>query len=283
MLKDIITFKNMRQELDNPHPLYRGVSAPSQVMVKFSTMTRTNTPPLKGKLILVTGSARRIGRALAIACARAGADVIIHHAHSDEEAGEAQQEVLSLGRQAWVIPADFDDPLTAKELITRANKIRPLFALVNSAAIFEDIAFRDTTLEAWDRHLRINLSAPFLLSQAFAQQFPEEGNGCIVNILDWRALRPGISHFPYTISKAGLTAMTQSLAIMLAPRITVNGLALGAILPPTDQPVSDKLIKRVPAGKWGQLEDVEEALIFLLSNSYITGEIIHIDGGRHLT
>lgn len=244
---------------------------------------QTDSSPLNGKLILVTGAARRIGRALAIACARAGADVIIHHAHSNEEAGEAQKEILALGRQAWVTSANFDDPLTAGGLIAQANRIRPLFALVNSAAIFENIGFKDTSLEAWDRHFRINLSAPFLLSQAFALQMPENEDGRIVNILDWRALRPGVSHFPYTISKAGLAAMTRSLAVNLAPHITVNGLALGAILPPADQPVSDNLIRRVPAGKWGQPRDVEEALLFLLTSSYITGEIIHVDGGRHLT
>lgn len=243
---------------------------------------QTNISPLDGKLILVTGAARRIGRALAVACARAGADVIIHHAHSDEEAVEAQKEVSSLGRESWVIYADFDSPAEAAKLVAEANKIRPLFALVNSAAIFENISFQETSLESWERHLRINLTAPFLLSQEFAKQVPENESARIVNILDWRALRPGVGHFPYTISKAALAAMTQSLAAVLAPPITVNGLALGAILPPADQPASDNLIRNVPAKKWGQLKDVEDALLFVLTNPYITGEIIHVDGGRHL-
>ncbi|MBI3152520.1 MAG: SDR family oxidoreductase, partial [Chloroflexi bacterium] len=108
--------------------------------------------------------------------------------------------------------------------------------------------------------------------------------GRIVNILDWRALRPGADHFPYTVTKAALAAMTKSLAVALAPRITVNGLALGAILPPADHAsASEKIIENVPAKRWSEAGEVEEALLFLLTGStYITGEIIHVDGGRHL-
>jgi pteridine reductase len=120
-----------------------------------------------------------------------------------------------------------------------------------------------------------------LLSQAFAKQTKA---GRIVNILDWRALRPGADHFPYTVTKSALAAMTKSLAIALAPGITVNGLALGAILPPADNPsASEKVIEAVPAKRWSEAQEVEDALIFLLAGpAYITGEIIHLDGGRHL-
>ena len=129
--------------------------------------------------------------------------------------------------------------------------------------------------------MAINLAAPFLLSQAFAKQASEGAR--IVNILDWRALRPGSDHFPYTISKAALAAMTQSLAIALSPRIIVNGLALGAILPPADGNAEADIIKNVPARRWAQEDEIEQALLFLLTcPSYITGEIIHLDGGRHL-
>ena len=129
--------------------------------------------------------------------------------------------------------------------------------------------------------MAFNLAAPFLLSQAFAKQASEGAR--IVNILDWRALRPGSDHFPYTISKAALAAMTQSLAIALSPRIIVNGLALGAILPPADGNAEADIIKNVPARRWAQEDEIEQALLFLLTcPSYITGEIIHLDGGRHL-
>jgi len=131
--------------------------------------------------------------------------------------------------------------------------------------------------------MRINLTTPFLLSQAFAAQLPETADGRIVNILDWRALRPGADHFPYTISKAALAAMTRSLAAALAPRITVNGIALGAVLPPADGGGGPEVIEKVPLGRWSKDEEVQQALVFLLSGpAYITGEIIHVDGGRHL-
>ena len=131
--------------------------------------------------------------------------------------------------------------------------------------------------------MRVNLSAPFLLSQRFAEAINPEAQGRIINILDWRALRPGADHLPYTISKAGLAALTRSLAIALAPNITVNGLAFGAILPPSDGGLTQDLLEFVPAKRWADLKEVDQALLFLLTGpSYINGEIIHLDGGRHL-
>lgn len=240
-------------------------------------------PVLSGKTILITGAARRIGKGLAHACAAAGGDILIHHGHSDVQARELQTEIEALGRKAWILQADFQRPGEAVKLIEQANRLSPPFALVNSAAIFENLFLENTTHSDWDRHMTVNLTVPFLLSQAFSRQLAVSGPGRIVNILDWRALRPGADHFPYTISKAGLAALTASLAVALAPRITVNGLALGAILPPADKPASPDLIMSIPAGEWGKLEFVEQALIFLLSGpAYITGEILHVDGGRHL-
>lgn len=237
--------------------------------------------PLNGKTILITGAARRVGRIFALACGRAGANVIIHHAHSPADAESLRDEIASLGPQAWVLTSDLSQPESASQLIERARELSPLYGLVNSAAIFESLTLHDTTLDDWNRHLAINLTAPFLLCQAFAKHAQE---GRIINILDWRALRPGADHFPYTITKSALTGMTKSLAAALAPNITVNGLALGAILPPVDNPsVSEKVIESVPAKRWSDAKEVEEALLFLLSGpAYITGEVIHLDGGRHL-
>ena len=242
-----------------------------------------NHHSLNGQIILVTGAARRLGRALALACARAGADVIIHHGHSKQEALQVREEIKSIGRQAWIVQADFGKPDQIAGLISEAGTIGKLDALVNNAAIFESKSVQDTTLADWENHLAINLTTPFLISQAFAKQVDEGKTGRIVNILDWRALRPGADHFPYTISKAALAAMTKSLAVALAPNISVNGLAFGAILSPSDKPANKKILEAVPAGRWGDLKEVEEALIFLLTGpTYITGEIIHVDGGRHL-
>jgi pteridine reductase len=239
--------------------------------------------PLSNKTILVTGAAKRIGRAFAEACASAGADVVIHYGHSERDALDLRDKIMSLGRRAWVIQADLSRHEEVSDMIQRASANSPLYGLVNSAAIFKSLSLQETSPIEWEGHIAVNLTAPFLLSQAFAAQVADGGEGRIVNILDWRALRPGADHFSYTISKAALAAMTQALAASLAPKISVNGLALGAILPPSDKSAAADILKSIPAGRWGQLSEIAEALIFLLSGpAYITGEIIHVDGGRHL-
>ncbi len=225
---------------------------------------------LNEKTILITGAARRLGRIFALACARAGADVVIHHAHSETEAESLRAEIISL-----------NDSAQAERLIPLINVSTPLHGLVNSAAIFKSLSLETTSLDDWQKHLQINLTAPFLLSQAFAKQAQEGAR--IVNIVDWRALRPGADHFPYTISKAALASLTKSLAVALSPKITVNALALGAILPPSDRNKNPDIIKNVLLKRWANENEVEEALLFLLTcPAYITGEIIHVDGGRHL-
>ena len=237
--------------------------------------------PLLHKTVLVTGAARRIGCLFALACAHAGADVVIHHAHSDSDAESLRAEINGLDRQAWVFKADLTDSSQAESLIPLINRFTPIHFLINNAAIFEPLTLDSTSLDAWSRHLALNLTAPFLLSQAFARQ-ADEGSR-IVNILDWRALRPGADHFPYTVSKSALAAMTRSMAVALAPNVTVNGLAVGAILPPSDGNVNTEITKNIPMKRWAVEGEIEQALIFLFTcPAYITGEIIHVDGGRHL-
>ena len=237
--------------------------------------------PLLNKSILITGAARRIGRILALACARAGANVVIHHGHSDAEAKILRDEIEGLGHRAWIFKADLSDSLQVQNLLPQIGESTDLHGLVNSAAIFEPLSLNQTSLDDWQKHISINLTAPFLLSQAFASQ--AKNGGRIVNILDWRALRPGADHFPYTISKASLAAMTGSLAVALAPDIIVNGLALGAVLPPSDGTANPEILKNIPMKRWAQESEIEDALIFLLTcPPYITGEIVHVDGGRHL-
>ena len=236
---------------------------------------------LTGKTILITGAARRVGKIFALACARAGADIVVHHGHSEAEAEEVRNEIIGMGRRALVFKADLSDSSQAESLIPLINRSTPLSGLVNSAAIFGSLSLATTSLEDWQKHLSINLTAPFLLSQTFANQASDGAR--VVNILDWRALRPGSDHFPYTISKAALAAMTKSLAVTLAPRIIVNGLALGAILPPADGKAQADIIKNIPARRWAGQDEIAQALLFLLTcPAYITGEIIHLDGGRHL-
>ena len=237
--------------------------------------------PLHNKTVLITGAARRIGRRFALACAHAGANLVIHHAHSDSDAETLREEISKLNRQAWVFKSDFSDSSQTRNLIPLINQSTPIHYLINNAAIFKAHTLESTSLEDWDKHLAINQTAPFLLSQAFTQQ-AEEG-ARIINILDWRALRPGADHFPYTVSKSALAAMTKSMAVALAPKITVNGLALGAILPPANGNTNPEITKNIPLQRWAKDGEIEQTLLFLLTcPEYITGEVIHVDGGRHL-
>jgi pteridine reductase len=238
---------------------------------------------LDGKTILITGAARRIGRSLALAVAHAGGDVVIHYAESQREAESTRAEIEAAGRKAVLLRADLADPAQAGGLVARALEHGPLFALVNNAAVFEPLTWESSDADSWNRALAVNLTAPFLLSQAFARTLGPDAAGRIVNLLDWRALRPGADHLPYTVAKSALAALTASLAVALAPRVTVNGLALGAVLPPADGASTAAILDKIPAQRWADLAEVGQALIFLLDGpAYVTGEILHVDGGRHL-
>ena len=238
---------------------------------------------LRGKVVLVTGASRRIGRALAVASARAGADVILHYRTSADLADAARREIEALGRNAWILQADLSKPEQVASLAEQAFQLAPPFGLVNSAALFSGGPFGETSLADWETHLAVNLTAPFLLTQAFARLIGTQQKGRVVNLLDWRASRPGTDHFAYTISKAALAAMTRSLAQSMAPNISVNGLALGAFLPAPGGERDPEVVRRIPAGRWGELHEAGHALVFLLGGpAYVTGEIVHLDGGRHL-
>ncbi len=241
------------------------------------------TMSLAGKNILITGAAKRIGRLLALAVSKAGGNVIIHYGNSKDEADQLKNEIEATGSQAFLIQGDLSKQADIQNIIEQAASYGPIFGLVNNAAIFEPLSWDETSPESWERHLKINLTAPFLLSQAFARILLPGATGRIINLLDWRALRPGPDHLPYTISKAALAALTRSLAAALAPNITVNGLALGAVLPPSSGSASESILDTIPAKRWAEADEPGEVLLFLLDGpSYITGEIIHLDGGRHL-
>ncbi len=237
---------------------------------------------LKGKTALVTGGAHRVGKILSLALAEAGVNVIIHYGSSESAARQTLAEVEQLGVRSWLVQADLAKVERLAEMVEVAWQCSPFQILVNNAAIFEPLSWNQVGVEDWQRHLNINLTAPFLLSQGFARKISGQ-EGRIINILDWRALRPVDDHLPYTISKAALAALTRSLAVALAPEITVNGIALGAVVPPSDGGDVHQAVQSVPAGRWAHAEEVGRALIFLLSGAtYTTGEIFHVDGGRHL-
>jgi NAD(P)-dependent dehydrogenase (short-subunit alcohol dehydrogenase family) len=239
---------------------------------------------LSGRSALVTGAGRRLGRAFAEALAARGAAVAAHYGESAEGAAEVVRAAQERGTPAVALQADLADPRQTAALVDRAAEALGFVdVLVNSASVFDPGGPLETDLGAWERALRVNLTAPFLLSQAFARRRARDP-GVIVNLLDWRALRPAADHFAYTISKAGLASMTKSLALSLAPSIRVNGLALGAILPPAGQGIGpDRVVERAPAGRWGTVEEAVEALLFLIGgSSFVTGAILHLDGGRHI-
>ncbi len=236
---------------------------------------------LKGKSALVTGGAHRVGKIISLALAEAGVNVIVHYGSSASAARQTLSEIQAKGVQGWVIQADLADLKNLANVVKGAWELSPFQILINNAAIFEPLFWNQVELPDWQRHLDINLTAPFVLSQEFARRL-NGSEGRIINILDWRALRPADDHLPYTISKAALAALTRSLAVAFAPSITVNGVALGAVLPPADGGDAQGAIQQVPAGRWAQAREVGEAVLYLLTAGYTTGEILHVDGGRHL-
>jgi NAD(P)-dependent dehydrogenase (short-subunit alcohol dehydrogenase family) len=238
---------------------------------------------LKNRRVLITGGAKRIGRILSLLIAREGGEVIIHHNNSFAEAKSLQNDIQKLGQIAVIYQADFSDLQSTRQFIDNVFDSNEIDAVINNASIFSNLNWGTITIEDWRKHQSVNLETPFLISQAYAKTLKEGNKGKIINMLDWRALKPGSDHLPYTISKAGLAALTKSLAISLAPDITVNGIALGAILPPSDGSSVSTITEGLPIPRWATTSELEDTVMFLLSGpEYITGEIIHLDGGRHL-
>jgi pteridine reductase len=244
----------------------------------------TQNSDLSGRNALVTGGAQRLGKAFASALASRGCNVVIHYRSSKQEAEELASHLIKNGVNAVPISADLADPQQTHALLAQSlEALGDLDLLINNASIFDPLDWRQTKLENWQTHLMVNLTSPFILSQGLGEHLAGR-SGNIVNLLDWRALRPGPDHLPYTIAKVGLAALTKSLAQALAPYIRVNGIAPGAILPPPGvEEKTPELLEGVPLDRWGEVEEVIQTMLFLVSGpGYITGEIIHVDGGRHL-
>ncbi len=240
---------------------------------------------IEGKVAIVTGGAVRLGKALALALAKEGARLIVHYGSSAGPARETVRTIKALGSQALAIQADLRQPAQAPSIIDQAvAHFGQVDILVNSAAIFEPGRWDDTTEENWDRHFAINLKSPFFLSQAFARHVGRERPGHIVNIADWRGVRPGTDHVAYTLTKAALIAMSRSLALGLAPNIQVNAIAPGMILPPPgkDQAYLERWAHQIPAQRIGSPEEIARTLIFLVRSDFVTGDLIHVTGGQHL-
>lgn len=241
---------------------------------------------LAGTTAVVTGGAVRIGRAIGRSLAEQGVNICLHYGHSADAARTAVEEFRALGVQATAVQADLAQPLAAARHVfeSAGRELGEVHILVNNAGIFEAGSLLTTDEENWDRHLTINLKAPFFLTQQFVQQLPRAGEGAVVNIVDWRGERPVPGHDAYTIAKTGLVAQTRLLAQELGPRVRVNAVAPGAILPPPGES-QDAFSQRAELNlleKTGFPDDITEAVLYLLRASFVTGEVLHVTGGQQL-
>ncbi|MGZ9114229.1 MAG: SDR family oxidoreductase [Brevundimonas sp.] len=237
----------------------------------------------RGGAALVTGGAKRIGRAICLELAAAGFDVAVHHRNSDDDAAELVHEIKGLGRRAVALSADLADVAATHELIGRAaGALGPLSVLVNNASVFADDRLDTITGESWSEHLDTNLRAPVLLAQVFARQAPD--GSAIVNILDQRVLKPDPRFFSYGLSKSALWFATRTMAQALAPRIRVNGVGPGPTLPSVHQTAEDFAAEAgaVPLERPGSPEAVAQAVRWLVDAELVTGQMIAVDGGQHL-
>lgn len=243
------------------------------------------TVKIAGKTALVTGSGRRVGRALAMALGEAGASVAVHYGTSTDDAEETANTIRMTGAEAATFQADLLDPGQVDRLTNQVReRFGPVEILVNSASMFSRNTLADTSVEEWDGYVAVNVRAPFLLAQAMQTGLADGSPGKIINLGDWRTARR--NRFAYGVSKAALSGLTRSLAVAMAPDIQVNEIALGAILPPADfkagDPRSEQEMNLGPAKRMGSLNEVTAAMLALVHNDFITGETIHVDGGRHI-
>jgi pteridine reductase len=222
---------------------------------------------------------------MALALAGQGVRLAVHYNSSAGPAEATVAEARALGGDAVAIQADLSKPGAGPSLMARAaTHLGQVDILVNSAAIFEPADLAQTTESIWDRHFAINLKAPFFLSQAFAAHVGRDRPARIVNIADWRGSRPDTFYLAYSLTKAGVLAMTRGLALDLAPNILVNAIAPGAILPPPGKRPAHlrQLAGDIPLRRSGSPEEIAAALIYLLKSDFVTGETISVTGGQHL-
>ena len=234
---------------------------------------------------LVTGAAKRIGRAIACDLAAAGWPVAVHYHRSGEDADSLVAEIVAAGGRAVALSADLAREAEVDTLVPRAaTALGPLALLVNNASEFVLDKIDTVTRASWDAHIETNLRAPLVLSQAFARQLPAGSEGNIINLLDQRVLRLTPYFLSYTVAKAGLWTLTQTMALGLAPRIRVNGIGPGPTLPSPRQTEAQFAAQcaAMPLGRGTTPEEISAAVRFILASPSLTGQIIALDGGQHL-
>lgn len=248
------------------------------------------TIDLSGEVVVVTGGAVRLGRAIALECAWAGASVVITYNRSREAAQSTLDELREVAPQRR-FEAYACEVSRAAEVAALAESVARDFgaatALVNNAAIFRRTPFNKMTEADFDDHIAANLKGPYLLCKQFGDEFVRRGRGSIVNLADIHGLRPLKNYVPYCVSKAGLVMLTQALALALAPNVRVNAIAPGTILVPSEKQGEDdseaELRSKIPLERLGSPEEIARAVVFLLGGpSFISGAILPVDGAQRL-
>ncbi|MFP4580120.1 MAG: SDR family oxidoreductase [Candidatus Sumerlaeia bacterium] len=237
---------------------------------------------LRGKKALVTGGAKRIGRAISLALGRAGAHVLVHYRNSKTEAESLVDELRKMGVQSWALQEDLSRANQAAELVPRAIKHADgLDFLINSASIFETSSLKDFSAEELQNNLQIHALSPLSMCRALAAQNKPTH---VINLLDTHVHQYDSTHAAYHLSKRMLFDLTRMMALEFAPQMQVNAIAPGLVLPPPgkDRSYLEAQTDKAPLARVGNPQDLAEAVIFLLRNDFITGQVIHYDGGEHM-
>lgn len=240
---------------------------------------------LMPKTALVTGAAKRIGRAVVLDLAQNGYDIALHCHRSRKDAEQLAEQVRDLGRRSCVISADLSREEDTHRIVREAQAaLGPIGVLINNASTFEYDDIDSATRESWDLHMEANLRAPFVLCQQFARRLPEDCHGVIINLIDQRVWNVNPHFMTYTLSKAGLWTLTQTLALALAPKIRVNGIGPGPALPSArqTQEVFDQQCAKTPLKVGTSPQEICDAIRFFLAAPAITGQMLALDGGQHL-
>lgn len=237
---------------------------------------------LYGKTALVTGAGKRIGRAISLALGEQGVNIVAHYGTSGAEVGSLRTELEKLGVNTWALQANFSRAEEAQALIARALEAADaLDILINSASIFDPSTLNDMDIAGILEHMQVNAWAPYLLCREFAKL---AGAGQIINLLDSRITDTDRAHVAYILSKKTLADLTRMMALEFAPKIAVNGIAPGLILPPPgkDEAYLRRLADTVPLKRHGGPKDITAAVLYLLNSDFVTGQVLYVDGGRHL-
>lgn len=240
---------------------------------------------LEGKTVLITGAAKRVGREIAKSFAAKKSNILIHYHTSEKEAFGLAEELKTMNVEVQTFQADLSKYSEIKGMTRKIlADLGGVDVIVNSASAFFKTPLAMTTEAEWDQLLTINLKAPFFLSQLLAPPMRTKGEGRIINIADWAALKPYKDYLPYCISKAGLIAMTQGLAKTLNPEILVTAVCPGPVLPSPDfsEEEKRKIAKQTLVGRWGNPQDISKMVIFLAESDFITGHYYLVEGGELL-